>query len=64
LNLSGVSAAGLTGEMAAMSDGLQVDFRLAVIMQYTRLLLILALLALVTPSLSHDCLTSSARKSY
>jgi len=38
---------------AAMSDSLRADSRLVVIMQYTRLLLILASLALVTPFLSH-----------
>jgi membrane AbrB-like protein len=41
------------GEMAAMSDSLGADSRLVVIMQYTRLLLILASLALATPFLSH-----------
>jgi membrane AbrB-like protein len=44
---------GGAGEMAAMSDSLRADSRLVVIMQYTRLLLILASLALVTPFLSH-----------
>jgi membrane AbrB-like protein len=44
---------GGAGEMAAMSDNLRADSRLVVIMQYTRLLLILASLALVTPFLSH-----------
>jgi membrane AbrB-like protein len=44
---------GGAGEMAAMSDSLRADARLVVIMQYTRLLLILASLALVTPFLSH-----------
>jgi membrane AbrB-like protein len=43
---------GGAGEMAAMSDSLRADSRLVVIMQYTRLLLILASLALVTPFLS------------
>jgi membrane AbrB-like protein len=43
---------GGAGEMAAMSDNLRADSRLVVIMQYTRLLLILASLALVTPFLS------------
>jgi membrane AbrB-like protein len=44
---------GGAGEMAAMSDSLRADSRLVVIMQYTRLLLILASLAAVTPFLSH-----------
>ena len=44
---------GGAGEMAAMSDSLGADSRLVVIMQYTRLLLILASLALATPFLSH-----------
>ena len=44
---------GGAGEMAAMSDNLRADSRLVVIMQYTRLLLILASLALATPFLSH-----------
>jgi uncharacterized protein len=44
---------GGAGEMAAMSDSLRADSRLVVIMQYTRLLLILASLALATPFLSH-----------
>jgi membrane AbrB-like protein len=44
---------GGAGEMAAMSDSLEADSRLVVIMQYTRLLLILASLALATPFLSH-----------
>jgi membrane AbrB-like protein len=47
---------GGAGEMAAMSDSLRADTRLVVIMQYTRLLLILASLALITPvikSFSH-----------
>jgi membrane AbrB-like protein len=44
---------GGAGEMAAMSDSLGADSRLVVIMQYTRLLLILATLAVVTPFLSH-----------
>ena len=44
---------GGAGEMAAMSDSLGADSRLVVIMQYTRLLLILASLAVVTPFLSH-----------
>ena len=39
--------------MAAMSESLRADSRLVVIMQYTRLLLILASLALVTPFLNH-----------
>jgi membrane AbrB-like protein len=43
---------GGAGEMAAMSDNLRADSRLVVIMQYTRLLLILASLALATPFLS------------
>ena len=44
---------GGAGEMAAMSDSLRADSRLVVIMQYTRLLLILATLAVVTPFLNH-----------
>jgi membrane AbrB-like protein len=44
---------GGAGEMAAMSESLGADSRLVVIMQYTRLLLILASLALATPFLSH-----------
>src|ERR1700692_3601697 len=44
---------GGAGEMAAMSESLRADSRLVVIMQYTRLLLILASLALVTPFLNH-----------
>jgi uncharacterized protein len=44
---------GGAGEMAAMSDNLRADSRLVVIMQYTRLLLILASLAVATPFLSH-----------
>ena len=44
---------GGAGEMAAMSDSLGADSRLVVIMQYTRLLLILASLAMATPFLSH-----------
>ena len=44
---------GGAAEMAAMSDSLRADSRLVVIMQYTRLLLILASLALATPFLSH-----------
>jgi hypothetical protein len=38
---------------AAMGDSLRADSRLVVIIQYARLLLILASLALVTPFLSH-----------
>jgi uncharacterized protein len=44
---------GGAGEMAVISDSLGADSRLVVIMQYTRLLLILASLALATPFLSH-----------
>ena len=44
---------GGAGEMAAMSDNLRADSRLVVIMQYTRLLLILASLALVSSFLNH-----------
>jgi membrane AbrB-like protein len=44
---------GGAGEMAAMSDSLRADSRLVAIMQYTRLLLILASLAVVTPFLNH-----------
>jgi membrane AbrB-like protein len=44
---------GGAGEMAAMSESLRADSRLVVIMQYTRLLLILASLALITPFLNH-----------
>jgi membrane AbrB-like protein len=44
---------GGAGEMAAMSDSLHADTRLVVIMQYTRLLLILASLALITPVLKN-----------
>ena len=42
---------GGAGEMAAMSDSLRADTRLVVVMQYTRLLLILLSLAVVTPLL-------------
>ena len=45
---------GGAGEMAAMSDSLRADTRLVVIIQYTRLLLILASLALVSSILSHS----------
>jgi hypothetical protein len=44
---------GGAGEMAAMSDSLRADTRLVVVMQYARLLLILASLALVTPVLKY-----------
>lgn len=44
---------GGAGEMTAMSDSLLADTRLVVIMQYTRLLLILASLAFIAPVLSH-----------
>jgi uncharacterized protein len=44
---------GGAGEMAAMSDSLRADTRLVVVMQYTRLLLILASLAVMAPFLSH-----------
>ncbi len=44
---------GGAGEMAAMSDSLKADTRLVVIMQYTRLLLILASLAFIAPLLTH-----------
>jgi membrane AbrB-like protein len=44
---------GGAGEMAAMSDSLRADSRLVVVMQYTRLLLILTSLALITPILSY-----------
>jgi membrane AbrB-like protein len=44
---------GGAGEMAAMSDSLRADTRLVVVMQYTRLLLILGTLALLVPFLSH-----------
>jgi uncharacterized membrane protein AbrB (regulator of aidB expression) len=44
---------GGAGEMAAMSDSLRADSRLVVIMQYARLLVILASLALLTPFMSH-----------
>jgi membrane AbrB-like protein len=44
---------GGAGEMVAMSDSLRADTRLVVIMQYTRLLLILASLAVIAPLLSH-----------
>jgi membrane AbrB-like protein len=44
---------GGAGEMAAMSDSLRADTRLVVVMQYIRLLLILAALVLVTPFLGH-----------
>ncbi len=44
---------GGAGEMAAMSDSLRADTRLVVIMQYTRLLLILLSLAFLAPVLSH-----------
>ncbi|MEI9999483.1 MAG: AbrB family transcriptional regulator [Verrucomicrobiota bacterium] len=44
---------GGAGEMAAMSDSLGADTRLVVVMQYLRLLLILASLALVVPFLGH-----------
>jgi uncharacterized protein len=53
---------GGAGEMAAMSESLRADSRLVVIMQYTRLLLILASLALVTPFLSHHSLRPRCRK--
>jgi membrane AbrB-like protein len=43
---------GGASEMAAMSDSLRADSGLVVIMQYTRLLLILTSLALVTPFLN------------
>ncbi len=42
---------GGAGEMAAMSDSLRADTRLVVVMQYTRLLLILLSLAILTPIL-------------
>ena len=54
---------GGAGEMAAMSDSLGADSRLVVIMQYTRLLLILASLALATPFLSHHSRTEPGRGS-
>jgi uncharacterized protein len=50
---------GGAGEMAAMSDSLRADSRLVVIMQYTRLLLILVSLAVATPFLGHQ--SSSTR---
>src|ERR1700726_2409639 len=53
---------GGAGEMAAMSDSLRADSRLVVIMQYTRLLLILASLALVTPFLNHHSPLSQGRE--
>ena len=53
---------GGAGEMAAMSDNLRADSRLVVIMQYTRLLLILASLALVTPFLNHHSPLSQGRE--
>jgi membrane AbrB-like protein len=53
---------GGAGEMAAMSDSLRADSRLVVIMQYTRLLLILASLALVTPFLSHHSASSRVQE--
>jgi membrane AbrB-like protein len=53
---------GGAGEMAAMSDSLRAASRLVVIMQYTRLLLILAALALATPFLSHHSPSSQARE--
>ncbi len=43
---------GGAGEMVAMSDSLRADTRLVVVMQYTRLLLILASLAFIAPVLS------------
>jgi membrane AbrB-like protein len=49
---------GGAGEMAAMSESLRADSRLVVIMQYTRLLLILASLALITPFLNHHSSSS------
>jgi uncharacterized protein len=54
---------GGAAEMAAMSDSLRADSRLVVIMQYTRLLLILASLALATPFLSHHSPTSPVGES-
>ena len=53
---------GGAGEMAAMSDSLRADSRLVVIMQYTRLLLILASLALMTPFLSHHSPSSRVQE--
>src|ERR1700686_3632514 len=53
---------GGAGEMAAMSESLRADSRLVVIMQYTRLLLILASLALVTPFLNHHSPLSQGRE--
>jgi membrane AbrB-like protein len=44
---------GGAGEMAAMSDSLHADTRLVVVMQYTRLLIILGTLAFLVPVLSH-----------
>ena len=53
---------GGAGEMAAMSDSLRADSRLVVIMQYTRLLLILASLALMTPFLSYHSPSSRVQE--
>jgi uncharacterized protein len=53
---------GGAGEMAAMSDSLGADSRLVVIMQYTRLLLILASLAVVTPFLNHHSPSSQGQE--
>ena len=44
---------GGAGEMAAMSDSLRADTRLVVVMQYTRLLLILGSLMGIAPLLAH-----------
>ena len=53
---------GGAGEMAAMSDSLRADSRLVVVMQYTRLLLILASLALITPLLSYHSPSSRVQE--
>jgi membrane AbrB-like protein len=53
---------GGAGEMAAMSEALRADSRLVVIMQYTRLLLILASLAVVSPFLGHHASSSQVQE--
>ncbi len=52
---------GGAGEMAAMSESLRADSRLVVIMQYTRLLLILASLAVVTPLVHRHALSPAVQ---
>jgi membrane AbrB-like protein len=54
---------GGAGEMAAMSESLRADSRLVVIMQYARLLLILASLAVVTPLVHRHALSPVVRES-